>query len=72
MSLHLASEQGSGMIGFRLFLPESWVADKKRRTKAGVPEEVSSTTKGKLALEQLDQALAAGVRRHVVLAEIRT
>jgi SRSO17 transposase len=69
VSLHLASEQGSGMIGFRLFLPESWVTDGARRMRAGVPADVVASTKGQLALAQLDAALAAGVRRHVVLAD---
>ena len=69
VSLHLAGEQGSGMIGYRLFLPESWATDRKRRIRAGVPDDVSSETKGWLALAQLDAALAAGVRRHVVLAD---
>jgi len=69
VSLHLAGEQGSGMIGYRLFLPESWATDSERRTRAGVPDDISSATKGSLALAQLDAALAAGVRRHVVLAD---
>jgi SRSO17 transposase len=69
VSLHLAGEQGSGMIGFRLFLPESWVDDRARRKRAGVPPEVRAATKSTLVLAQLDAALAAGVRRHVVLAD---
>jgi SRSO17 transposase len=69
VSLHLAGEHGSGMVGFRLFLPESWVDDRARRKRAGVPSEIRAATKGTLALEQLDAALAAGVRRHVVLAD---
>ena len=69
VSLHLAGEQGSAMVGFSLFLPESWVTDRVRRKRAGVPAEAQSATKGELALAQLDAALAAGVRRHVVLAD---
>jgi SRSO17 transposase len=69
VSLHLAGEQGSGMVGFRLFLPESWVDDRARRKSAGVPAEVRTATKSTLVLAQLDAALAAGVRRHVVLAD---
>lgn len=37
-SLHLASEKGSGCIGFRLYLPESWTEDRERCRKAGVPD----------------------------------
>jgi SRSO17 transposase len=69
VSLHLAGEQGSGMVGFRLFLPESWVDDRARRKRAGIPTDVRTATKSTLVLAQLDAALAAGVRRHVVLAD---
>lgn len=69
VSLHVAGEQGSGMVGFQLFLPESWVKDRARRKRAGIPATVQAATKGTLALAQLDAALAAGVRRHVVLAD---
>lgn len=69
VSLHLAGEQGSGMIGFDLFLPESWAGDRARRRRAGVADDVEFATKGAIALRQLDAALAAGVRRHVVLAD---
>ena len=69
VSLHLAGERGSGMIAFRLFLPESWAVDDARREKAGVPDTATFATKGEIALKQLDWALAVGVRRHVVLAD---
>jgi len=69
VSLHLAGEQGSGMVAFRLFLPESWSSDPERRMKTGVPENILSTTKGQIALAQLDWALSVGVRRHVVLVD---
>jgi SRSO17 transposase len=68
-SLHLAGEGTSGCIGFRLYLPESWASDHKRRRKTGVPDEVSFREKWKVALDLLDAALAAGARRHVVLAD---
>jgi len=69
VSLHLAGEQGGGMVAFRLFLPESWAGDQARRLQVGVPEGIAFATKSKIALEQLDWALACGVRRHVVLAD---
>jgi SRSO17 transposase len=69
VSLHLAGESGSACIALRLFLPEQWAGDPKRRTKAGVPEEVAFSTKLQIALDQLDHAIASGVRRHVVLAD---
>ena len=69
VSLHLAGAKGSGCIAMRLYLPEEeWVSDKKRRAAAGVPEDVPFRRKWEIALEQLDATLAAGIRRHVMLA----
>lgn len=68
-SLHLAGERGSACIGFRLYLPEEWANDRKRRRKAGVPDDVEFEPKWQLALSLLDDALAAGVGSHVVLAD---
>jgi SRSO17 transposase len=69
VSLHLAGESGSGCIGMRLYLPEAWASDRARRKKAGIPEEVKFEEKWRLALSELDRAIAGGVRRHVVLAD---
>lgn len=69
VSLHLAGEGTSVCIALDLYLPEAWANDAKRREKAGVPAAVTFRTKHQIALEQLDRALAAGVRRHVVLAD---
>ena len=68
-SLHLAGEAGSACIGFRLYLPEEWAHDRQRRRKAGVPNEIEFTSKWQIALSLLDDALVAGVRSHVVLAD---
>lgn len=57
------------MIGFRLFLPEEGTADAERSEEAGIPVGTKCSTKGRIALAHLDWALAAGVRRHVVLAD---
>jgi len=70
VSLHLAGAHGSGCIAMRLYLPEKeWASDANRRTAAGVPQEIQFRTKWQIALEQLDAALAAGVRRHLMLAD---
>ena len=68
-SLHLAGERGSGCIGLRLYLPEAWTADRTRCRTAGVPDTIPFALKWQHALDLLDQALAAGVRRHVVLGD---
>jgi SRSO17 transposase len=69
VSLHLAGEAGSGCVGYRLYLNNEWAEDAKRRKKAGVPAGIGFLPKWKIALEQLDAALEAGVRKHVVLAD---
>jgi SRSO17 transposase len=68
-SVHLAGERGSGCIGMRLYLPETWTADRARCRAAGVPETITFAPKWQHALALLDAALAAGVRRHVVLGD---
>jgi len=68
-SLHLAGERGSGCIGMRLYLPDAWTADRARCRAAGVPDTVAFAPKWQHALDLLEQALAAGVRRHVVLGD---
>lgn len=69
VSLHLAGEPGSACVAMQLFLPEQWAADAERREETGVPEEVQFKTKLQIALDQLDNALKIGVRRHVVLTD---
>jgi SRSO17 transposase len=68
-SVHLAGERGSGCIGMRLYLPEAWTADRVRCRAAGVPETIPFAPKWQHALDLLDAALMAGVRRHVVLGD---
>ncbi len=68
-SLHLAGERGSGCIGMRLYLPEAWTADRARCRAVGVPDTTAFAPKWQHALDLLDAALAAGVRRHVVLGD---
>lgn len=68
-SLHVASNDSSGCVGMRLYLPEEWASDAERRAKAGVPEEVVFRRKWQLALDLLDEALAAGAPPRLVLAD---
>jgi SRSO17 transposase len=68
-SLHLAGERGSGCIGMRLYLPETWTDDPTRCRAAGVPDDIAFAPKWQHALALLDAALATGVRRHVVLGD---
>src|SRR5258705_4945899 len=69
VSLSLATERGSVPIDWRLYLPEKWAKDRRRRKKGGVPKEVKFLTKPEIALEQIGAAKAAGVPIGIVLAD---
>jgi SRSO17 transposase len=70
VSLSVATEPASLPIAYRLYLPKDWAEDPARRRKAGVPAQVRFQTKPDLALEQIRQALADGVPRSVVVADV--
>ena len=59
--LAYASRYGHTLIDRALYLPESWCADRPRRTEAGIPDEVGFATKPKLGLAMLERAHAAGL-----------
>lgn len=69
VSLSLANERGSVPVAYRLYLPQEWAEDRARRKRAGVPPEMEFRTKGAIALEQIERALAAGLPHGVVLAD---
>jgi SRSO17 transposase len=69
VSLHLAGEQRSACAAMRLYLPKEWTDDPDRCRKVGIPEDVQYLPKWQISLNQIDAALSAGVRRHVVLAD---
>jgi SRSO17 transposase len=69
VSLSLANARGSLPVQFRLYLPKEWTDDAPRRRKVGVPDEVAFATKGQIAWQQIQAALAAGYPRGTVLAD---
>jgi SRSO17 transposase len=69
VSLHHVGEQGSTVLGWRLYLPESWTKDGKRREEAGIPEEVVFKTKWQLSLDMIDQVRAWGLPNRIVVAD---
>ena len=61
VSLSIANERGSLPVAYQLYLPQDWASDQARRKRAGVPPEIEFRTKGAIALEQIQQALARGL-----------
>jgi SRSO17 transposase len=69
-SVHYVGPKGHCPLAMRLYLPESWLDDADRLDKAGVPEHARrSMTKGRIALELLDQVRAEGLPGRVVVAD---
>ena len=69
VSLSVATWSVSLPIAFRLYLPEGWTQDKKRREAAGIPEQVQFQTKPQIALQQIRRAVEEEVPRGVVVAD---
>ncbi len=69
VSLSVATWSSSLPIAYRLYLPEIWASDKKRKEAAGVPDEVEFQTKPQIALDQIRNAVQEEVPRGVVVAD---
>src|SRR5690242_5921688 len=69
VSLTLARAEVPVGVGLRLFLPEDWCGDAARRAATGVPEAVGYRPKWRIALDEIDRALASGARFGAVLAD---
>jgi SRSO17 transposase len=52
---------GRTFLDRRLYLPQEWCADERRREEAQVPDDVTFKTKPQLAVEMLEHAWAQGV-----------
>jgi SRSO17 transposase len=53
--LGYVARQEHALVDVRLYLPREWANRKRRRRKAGVPEEVPFRTRHELALQMLDE-----------------
>jgi SRSO17 transposase len=70
VSVHYVSPRGHYPLALRLFLPDAWLADRRRLDQAGVPPEYrQARTKGQIALDLLDQVRAEGLPGRVVVAD---
>src|SRR5881409_3327525 len=69
VSLSWAHERASVPVAYRLYLPETWAQDRRRRRAAGVPDAIEFRTKWQIALEQVAQIAAEGVPAAPVVAD---
>ncbi|MFN0051053.1 MAG: IS701 family transposase [Planctomycetales bacterium] len=73
MTVHLTYSSFDGefrtMLDSDLYLPKSWDEDRERCKQAKIPDEVVYRPKYDIALEQVDRALAAGVKFSWITAD---
>src|SRR6202050_2285246 len=69
VSLSVTTQTASLPVAWRLYLPESWAQDAKRREQAGVPEEISFETKPAIALQQIRGAVEEEIPTAPVLGD---
>src|SRR6266849_10347950 len=69
VSLSVSTREVSLPIAWRLYLPEVWVHDKKRRKATGIPPEISFQTKPEIALQQIRTALDREIPAAPVLTD---
>ena len=69
VSVSVAHERASIPVAYRLYLPEAWAQDQRRRRAAGVPDALEFRTKWQIALEQIAQLAVEGVPAAPVVAD---
>lgn len=69
VSLVLATERAHVATDFRLYLPESWLADRPRCRRAHIPDDIDYEPKWALALSMIEGALQAKLPKGVLLAD---
>jgi SRSO17 transposase len=69
VTISLVNATLSVPAAYRLYLPESWANDRRRRGAAGVPAAVPFQTKWEIALTEIDRLLADDLPRAPVVAD---
>lgn len=70
VSISLVNKTMSVPAAWRLYLPEDWVQDRKRRRQAAVPPEIVFLKKWQIALEEIDALLAEDLPPAPVVADL--
>jgi SRSO17 transposase len=69
VSVSVANDAVSVPVAYRLYLPEGWARDRRRRRVAGVPESVEFQPKWQIALAQIRTLQAEGIPPAPVVAD---
>ncbi len=69
VSVSLVNEAVSVPAAYRLYLPESWAKDRRRRRQAGIPEGIGFRTKWEIALKQVAALKEEGLPSAPVIAD---
>ena len=69
VSLTLAKDDVPIPLALKLYLPNDWASDGKRRAKVGVPEGIVFREKWRIALDEVKRVRRVGVRFRTVLAD---
>jgi len=56
VSVHAVGKRGTAPLGWALYLPEEWCADRGRRAKAKIPGEIEFKTKPELGVGLVEEA----------------
>ena len=69
VSVHAVGERGTLPLGWALYLPEEWCAERERRREAKIPEQVVFQTKPQLAATLTERASAWELPAAPILAD---
>jgi SRSO17 transposase len=69
VTVSLANSTMSVPCAWRLYLPEEWAADRRRRKAADIPAELRFQKKWQIALEEIDRLVADDLPRAPVVAD---
>ena len=69
VTVTMANEAASVPAAYRLYVPETWTSDRRRRREAAIPEQVTFKTKWQIALDQIARLRKEGLPPAPVVAD---